>query len=697
MWRSRWLPFIVLGIGLALDIGVMSALRASTSQRVASEQRAELDAVASAVEFRMRTYGQGLSGVRALVETTEGLGADQFREYVEAQGLLASLPGVQALGWNRLIRPSDTTAYERSMRERYDFLPADYSVGPTDGDKDMMVVEFLEPVEGNEGAFGFNIASEERRAAAVRLTLATGAPASTAPVDLVQDTDSVPGILVLLQTEDDGRTDGVAVAVFRTGDLLSAAEAEIGQPFAVHDIGAAGLPTSEPVLLTEREAGGDPALVKELEVFGRRWLVSLVDTDTATGPDLGPLAGGITGAALAIALALLVAATQRAARRADDRANLLDEDVVAANAELAVLSSRLERGIRAADVLVWEHNVTTGTTWSSAGSDHPEAGVETTFEARLHPDDRTRVMRQPEPGPGELRESEFRLADRQGNYRWVLSRSIGVSRNDEWVVIGAHVDITDQRARVDLVEELVDDLQDRNEALRNFTHIASHDLRSPLRAVASLVSFLREDLPPASSAVAEPHLRRIEERLDRMSKLIEELLLDARAQHDHDSEPVDLDRLIDDVLTTLDPPRHLGIERRLDTASILTVKSPLSTCVRNLISEAIQGPHRHHIRIEAFQRRQKLVMTFTGVNAPDPILHDEPMPSRRGDDHVRSDSALGLAIARRTAEIHGGSIATAVSESGGLTLTLEWPLALSEADVDDAVAAELVPRRREAT
>ncbi|WP_156840147.1 PAS domain S-box protein [Novosphingobium aquimarinum] len=87
----------------------------------------------------------------------------------------------------------------------------------------------------------------------------------------------------------------------------------------------------------------------------------------------------------------------------------------------------------------------------------------------------------------------------------------------ERIAIATVVDITERR-RAEI------QLREAKARLEEFSYVASHDLRSPIRGIANLIEFLREDLGEDARPDLLRHVDRMTQRVEAAEKLIVDLL-----------------------------------------------------------------------------------------------------------------------------------------------------------------------------
>lgn len=108
--------------------------------------------------------------------------------------------------------------------------------------------------------------------------------------------------------------------------------------------------------------------------------------------------------------------------------------------------------------------------------------------------------------------SEIRLRDKNGNYRWFLSNAVQIKNEQGKIIrwIGTSTDIHEHKTRVQNLEiaekQLNSDLSKlsfknqklelQNKDLDSFIHVASHDLRSPIKNMDYLLNELKKEIKP---------------------------------------------------------------------------------------------------------------------------------------------------------------------------------------------------------
>ncbi|WP_310482093.1 CHASE3 domain-containing protein [Chamaesiphon sp. VAR_48_metabat_403] len=130
-----------------------------------------------------------------------------------------------------------------------------------------------------------------------------------------------------------------------------------------------------------------------------------------------------------------------------------------------------------------------------------------------------------------------------------------------------------------------------NQELDRFAYITSHDLKAPLRAIASLAEWIEEDLVEQLSPETRSHMQLLRRRVYRMQALLNSLLEYSRVGRTHfPIVTVDVKKLLQKVIENLAPPPTFAIEIVSPMPTIQTRQQPLEQVFTHLIDNAI----RHH-------------------------------------------------------------------------------------------------------
>jgi light-regulated signal transduction histidine kinase (bacteriophytochrome) len=249
-----------------------------------------------------------------------------------------------------------------------------------------------------------------------------------------------------------------------------------------------------------------------------------------------------------------------------------------------------------------------------------------------------------------------------------------------------------------LAEKMTKSLESRtvelsrsNAELERFAYAASHDLRSPLRAIGSLASWLEEDLGNAASSECRQHLSLMRSRIKRLDDLLDGLLQYSRiGRVTHDIKLVDSNILVRDIVDLADIPDGFAVTIAENLPVFHTAETPLTQVLHNLISNAIKHHDRDTGSITIEGEDLGTHVSFT-VADDGPGIAEEyhekifgMFETLKRRDVVEA-SGMGLAIVKRQVGEHNGIIELGSSAAErGSTFHFTWEKAAPQERSDDA-------------
>jgi two-component system sensor histidine kinase QseC len=224
---------------------------------------------------------------------------------------------------------------------------------------------------------------------------------------------------------------------------------------------------------------------------------------------------------------------------------------------------------------------------------------------------------------------------------------------------------------------------------RQFTADASHELRTPLAAAMAQIEVAQGAVDDTQRDTA---LKQARAGLTRANTLTEQLLALARLDHhldgrldratraawpgwQHELDVAELVRqeMADLALMSVKADVALSLDAPEQPCRVGAQPQWLSLAVRNVLGNALKfTPPGGQVRVTVSETANEVcvVVRDTGPGVPDEMLLQLGRRFARGD-HTRSGSGLGLSIASRVAELHGGALRFASAQ--GLTVTLTLP------------------------
>jgi signal transduction histidine kinase len=244
-----------------------------------------------------------------------------------------------------------------------------------------------------------------------------------------------------------------------------------------------------------------------------------------------------------------------------------------------------------------------------------------------------------------------------------LSRRIEVTGDDEI----AHL--------AETFNDLLERLDRAFSAQRAFVDDAGHELRTPITIVRGQLELLSDD--------PEQRRRAIElatGELDRMSRMVNDLLLLAKAQQP-DLLELDLVEIGDLTRGVSEKGAVLGDRRwRLDAVAdggVVGDRQRLEQALIELLKNAVDHTETEDeigLGSEISGGRARFWVRDTGAGIPPEMLEHVFERFSRGGPHRTDGAGLGLSIARAIAEAHGGRLQVESELGAGTTFTIEVPV-----------------------
>jgi PAS domain S-box-containing protein len=327
----------------------------------------------------------------------------------------------------------------------------------------------------------------------------------------------------------------------------------------------------------------------------------------------------------------------------------------------------------------------------------------------VHPDDRQRIRElwQSARKAGTMFSADGRLWHAASRaHRHFESRGIPVHEPDgsvrEWV--GMYVDVEDQRQAEKQAYGLMAELREADRHKDDFLATLSHELRGPLAPLRNTLEILKR--AGADPDVIERARRTMERQLDQLVRLVDDLLdvgRISRGRIDLRRERVELASVIHhavEVVRAAPECQDHDITVTLPTQQLYLHADPvrLVQVFGNLLNNGCKySPPGARITLTAQRQGSDVVVTVkdTGIG-----ISAEALPKIFGmfaHEHrsggVHGGLGIGLALAKRLVEMHGGSIeARSEGEGRGSEFVVRLPLLVEEAAAQPAAPPSAEPR-----
>ncbi|WP_417786480.1 ATP-binding protein [Tenacibaculum sp.] len=213
-----------------------------------------------------------------------------------------------------------------------------------------------------------------------------------------------------------------------------------------------------------------------------------------------------------------------------------------------------------------------------------------------------------------------------------------------------------ERKNIDLLKKVAKS----NQELEEYAHIVSHDLKSPIRSIHALTSWIKSDNEGAFDEASLQNFEHIENTLEKMEQLITDVLeyssIINRVKENND---IDLNLLIEEIKKVIYIPKNISIKVLQELPIIKGDKTKFQQLFQNLISNAIKFNDKEKGIIEIDVKEQNSFYKFSikdnGIGIEKEHF-DKIFKIFQSLKKSKDSSGIGLSIVKKIVDLYKGEI-----------------------------------------
>jgi PAS domain S-box-containing protein len=258
---------------------------------------------------------------------------------------------------------------------------------------------------------------------------------------------------------------------------------------------------------------------------------------------------------------------------------------------------------------------------------------------------------------------EHRVVRKGGDIRWVR-RTLVPSFDSQGNILsydGLLQDITELKVAEQVQIQLLDELEQATEELRDFAYVASHDLKGPLRGISALAGWLSTDYGDKLGDDGKEHIKLLLGRVKRMYNLIDGVLAYSQVARKEKSVEVDLNEVVAEVIADIGIPKSVETVIENPLPVVVCGRSSIRQVFYNMIGNAVNFMDKSDGRVVINWSDEHGYWKFS-VADNGPGIEEEHFErifkifqTLSPRDSVES-TGVGLTITKKIIEFYGGKV-----------------------------------------
>jgi len=257
---------------------------------------------------------------------------------------------------------------------------------------------------------------------------------------------------------------------------------------------------------------------------------------------------------------------------------------------------------------------------------------------------------------------QLEVKHKNGELRyWLVSGAPNYNLNGEIIgSIGIHLDITQFRALEAQKEKIHKELEKSNNQLHEYAHIVSHDLKSPLRSIDALTSWIKSDNEGKFDEVTLQNFGLLDTTIETMEKLISGVLKYSSAGSNvQEDEDVDLNDTLINLQKTLFIPENIYLSVLNKLPIVKGDKTKFEQLFQNFISNAIKFSDKEKGIVEIDYKDNNTFHQFSirdnGIGI-EKKYHDKIFKIFTLLNKRKDSTGIGLSIVKKIIDLYEGDI-----------------------------------------
>jgi len=257
---------------------------------------------------------------------------------------------------------------------------------------------------------------------------------------------------------------------------------------------------------------------------------------------------------------------------------------------------------------------------------------------------------------------EMAVYNKKGEQRhWLVSSAPLIDHAERAIgSIGIHLDITEHKKLQLEKEKLLSKLEQSNESLKEYAYVVSHDLKSPLRSIEALATWLSNDYGDSLDDAGKEYLKLIQDKIESMENLISGILAYSTANTSElDNVELDLHEVVSEIEESIYIPENVKVVAPKKLPLIFADRTKMHQLFQNIISNAVVHIEKENGKVEVLYQEGTDYWEFcikdNGVGIPQKY-HKKIFDIFQSASEEKKSTGIGLSIVKKIVDRYNGKV-----------------------------------------